>query len=96
MRDRDVIINPYYVSPDYRGHGLGAELLKFALSNNCENWGNVFAIVMGNNIASIKTLNKLGFSLIGYAEKNRFSYRLSETTTDRLVYRIKAKKGNTA
>ena len=46
MHRKDVLISPYYVSPEYRGHRLGGELLNVALSSDRFVWRKAFALVM--------------------------------------------------
>lgn len=83
---KDVLISPYYVSPEYRGHRLGGKLLNVALSSDRFVWRKAFALVKKNNAPSIRTLQKIGFSLVGYAKKSAWSYHISLEPTELLVF----------
>jgi len=53
----------YYVDPQYWGKGIGSQLLKYAISV-APNLGfnTLIAILISNNIPSIKLLQKFGFA----------------------------------
>jgi RimJ/RimL family protein N-acetyltransferase len=60
------IVLHYLIAPDERGKGLASRLLIMAMSEKRKIWGNnqVLAYTLPNNIASIKSLEKTGFSLV--------------------------------
>ena len=86
MHRKDVLINTYDVSPQYRSHRLGAKMLNIALSSDRFEWRKAFAVVNKNNVPSIRTLQKIGFTLIGYEKKSDWSYHISLKPTELLVF----------
>lgn len=86
LKKQDVLINPYYVSPEYRGHGLGGKLLKAAFADREEPWERVYAVVKEENLPSIRTLEKLGFHQIGFSDKSGWLHRLTEKKTKLCVF----------
>jgi phosphinothricin acetyltransferase len=57
----------YYIAPAYQRRGIGTALIEHALAA-CPALGirHLFAIVLENNQASIKLLDKMGFEQWGY------------------------------
>ena len=91
MDKNDVIINPYLVDSAYRGHHLGAQLIQYAMDDLINQYSKMWAVIEKDNIASIKTVESLGFSLIGYAKSKHFSWKLCNEQTNLVVYNIKSK-----
>lgn len=87
LKKNEVLINPYYVAPEYRGNGLGGDLLSAALSEIKDGKTAVWGIVLEDNLPSIKTLQKLGFSDCGCSKINFWSHRLTEERTERRVFK---------
>ncbi len=57
----------YYVHHDYQNAGIGTMLLEYAITNAYKyNIKTLFAILLDNNIASIKLLKKFNFEQWGY------------------------------
>ena len=62
--DNKVLLN-YLIAPQSRGKRLATKMLKIAMNEVRNHWHNVkvFAYTLPENIASIKSLEKAGFSL---------------------------------
>ncbi len=86
LKKTDVLINPYYVSPEYRGQGLGGKLIKAAIADRQEAWERVYAVVKEENLSSIRTLEKLRFAKIGFSEKHGWSHKLTDKQTKLPVF----------
>lgn len=86
LQQQDVLINPYYVAPSYRGSGLGGKLIESAISDSGTPWKTVYAVVKEDNLPSIRTLEKLHFQKIGYSDKKGWSHRLTERRTHLPVF----------
>lgn len=83
----EVLINPYFVFPEYRGNGLGGKLLKAAMEDGKKEWSSVWAVVLDDNEPSIRTLQRLGFSDCGFSDVKLWSHRLTKNKTGRRVFR---------
>lgn len=59
-----------YLDENYRGKGLGKELLQFAIEN-CDRYNIkvLLGFIFGHNIPSIKLFEKFGFKVWGNLEK---------------------------
>lgn len=87
MRRRDVLINPYYVDPRYRGQGLGGKLIEAAMKDGIEEWQTIWAVVCSDNLSSIITLQKQGFIECGFSRIGRWSHSLTKKETCRKVFK---------
>jgi phosphinothricin acetyltransferase len=60
----------YFVDNNYRGKGIGKELIEF-MESQCNNLGikTLFAIIIDNNEASIKLIEKCGYKKWGHLPK---------------------------
>ena len=87
MDKNDLIVNPYYVSEEYRGNHFGEIILRASLDNLPANTKNVWAIVLDDNIPSIKTLERIGFNIEGYSYVFHFSHHISDNQTDKYVFK---------
>ncbi len=60
----EVVLN-YLIAPDERGQGLASKMLAMAMDMKEDYWGNikVLAYTLPENIASIRSLEKTGFTL---------------------------------
>lgn len=79
-----------YVGKEYRGHGVGKELLK-ELLNMLQKEGNfesVFSLITGTNEASIKLHEKLGFEYAGVLKNSGVKFRQH---LDVVLYRFAVK-----
>ena len=87
MHKKDYLINPYYVTPKYRGNGYGGRLLAAAVADIKDNSSRIWAVVESDNIPSIKTLENLGFQHMGYAKKKYgWEYILTDFPTHLYVF----------
>jgi phosphinothricin acetyltransferase len=60
----------YFVDKNYRGRGIGKKLIEF-MESQCDNLGikTLFAIIIDNNEASIKLMEKCGYKKWGHLPK---------------------------
>lgn len=86
LKKKDVLINPYYVSPEYRGRGLGGKLIEAAIADREEAWETVYAVVKEDNLPSIRTLEKLNFVKLGFSDKSGWSHKLTDRQTKLPVF----------
>lgn len=91
----DYIISPYVIKEEFRGMGLGTQLLKDIVRNIKFN-GKIFAMVKKNNISSIKAMEKAGFQIVGQANivGIRRIYTLVDKNADFYVFEYRKNKGN--
>jgi L-amino acid N-acyltransferase YncA len=87
MEKNDLIVNPYFVCEECRGRKLGEKIVKAALNNMPTDTENVWAIVLNDNIPSIKTLQRIGFELEGYSHVVNSSHHIQQEPTDKLVFK---------
>ena len=69
MSTNDYEIGPCFTEPEYRGHGLYVKMLNWITSQQLLNKGNFYMIVDEDNIASIKGIEKAGFTICGFVKK---------------------------
>jgi len=65
----DVVIAPYVIAPGERGKGLGRLLIDTVISELYSGGGRVWAVVGEDNPASMKTLERAGFTRYSKARK---------------------------
>lgn len=87
MQTRDVIINPYFVSPEFRGKGYGEIILQMSTKDRQAEWHAAWAVVKADNLPSIAALRRTGFLQVGYSMKNGWSHHLTKTPTPLIVFR---------
>lgn len=63
----DIVIGPYVIMPEYQGHGLAAKLIEIILKNEISDFKYAYAYIKKDNIASIRTCEKIGFQYYGDA-----------------------------
>ncbi|MBC8183893.1 GNAT family N-acetyltransferase [candidate division KSB1 bacterium] len=68
-KDNEVVLN-YLIASEERGKGLASKMLEMAMDMKDDYWGNikVLAYTLPENIASKKSLEKAGFTLLNSAE----------------------------
>ena len=59
--ERDIIIGPYVVIEEYRGQSIASKLIKEVLKIKKGTYNYAFAYIKKENVASIKTCEKVGF-----------------------------------
>ena len=67
--DDEIVLN-YMIAPEERGQGLASKMLEMAMDIKENYWGNikVLAYTLPENIASKKSLEKAGFTLMNSSE----------------------------
>lgn len=81
MRKGDLLVNPYYVNPEYRGCGLAQKMLQLVQDDLKEQKGSVWAVVKEDNLPSIAVLKKTGFVQVGYSQKKLWSHCFTKEQT---------------
>lgn len=57
----DIVLGPYFISPQFRGRGYAKVLVKMTLQNCSYNYKNAFDWIHEHNYASIKVSEACGF-----------------------------------
>lgn len=80
-RDNEIVLN-YLIASEERGQGLASKMLKMAMDMKGDCWANikVLAYTLPDNIASKKSLEKAGFTLLNSAE-GKNCYKLNKGKT---------------
>ena len=88
---RDLVISPYVVKEDCRGQGIGTRIL--IDSKKLVPGRKIYALVMDDNISSIKAMEKAGYTFEGYAEHSGIQrkYVLQSKKSEFLVYSLNPK-----
>ncbi len=60
--EKDIIIGPYVVVEEYRGQSIASKLIEEVLKIRKGTYNYAFAYIKKENIASIKTCEKVGFT----------------------------------
>ena len=79
-KDKTILLN-YLISSESRGKKLASKMLKLAMNEVAEYWQNikVFAYTVPENISSIKSLEKAGFTLESSSNiKNCYIYNKND------------------
>ena len=79
-KDNGEIELNFLIASQSHGKGLGSKMLKMAINEVRNHWRNikVFAYTIPDNIASIKSLEKAGFSLVNSRDqKNCFVFEIT-------------------
>lgn len=86
--DKDIVVGPYYILPDFQGRSLASKLIKAILEFENGKYTTAFAYIKKNNIASIKTVEKLGFSYYSNAEVTKKMAFVKKNDDDNAQYII--------
>ena len=78
--EKDIVVGPYVIMPEYQGNGLAAKLIYRVLLTNKGKYEYAYAYIKKDNIASIKTCEKLGFSF--YKNAHVTSIKADVKSTD--------------
>lgn len=81
MLKGDLIINPYYVVPEYRGNGIAKQLINQVLLHRPNPSARIWAVVEKKNVPSVKVLQKVGFTFKGSVETCHWRHHISQTET---------------
>lgn len=76
-RRGDVLIGPYFILPEKRGQGLAAMLVTVCLKAELSENGKAWEFIQHNNIASIRTAEKVGFEYYSECRYSRYLRILS-------------------
>lgn len=93
--ENDIIVGPYMIMPKHQGKGLAGKLIAHILKMKCGSYRNAFAYIKRDNLASIRTCEKIGFRFFGNVEvtKVKADVKLSEKdATKHVLYRIEGGK----
>ncbi len=74
----DVLLAPYFIDSGSRGRGLAKPMLTEA---GKDHKGRVFALVLTDNTASVKTLSAIGYKDLGFVDTGGFIKRQTERPT---------------
>lgn len=77
--EKDIIIGPYVVVEDYRGRAIASRLIKEILAMRKGTYKGAFAYIKKENIASIKTCEKIGFKYFSDALVTRIICNVRKT-----------------
>ena len=92
LKKNDYVVSPYVVNPNYRGKGLGTQLLldikkEFNRTNN----GNLYAMVKKENMASRRAMQKAEAIVVGYAEIKGFTRKYIKVVSanpEYIIYKL--------
>ncbi|MBR4731757.1 MAG: GNAT family N-acetyltransferase [Lachnospiraceae bacterium] len=92
LKKNDYIISPYVINPEYRGMGLGTQLLR-NVGNAFTNFatGRLYAMVKIDNTPSIRAFEKVNATQMGYANIDgvfRKYKKCSRDSAEFLIYMI--------
>lgn len=65
--NEDIVVGPYFVAPEYRGNHYSELLVREILNLDSLKYNAAYDWVRKNNIASMKTSNRIGFTIVGTA-----------------------------
>lgn len=87
----DIVIGPVWTVPSERGRGYASKGIGFILHHAGIEYDNAYEYIAETNAASIRTVEKNGFSLAARCSEYGLLRTLRENETgDQLVYRYKA------
>lgn len=74
--DGDIIVGPYYVAEQHRGHGYAAQMADAVLHHCGISWEKAYAYIRNTNLPSIRTIEKVN---------GKFLFHVHNTVFRRLV-----------
>lgn len=86
----DIVVGPYVIMPEFQGKGLAAKLISIVLQQKKNSYNAAYAYIKKDNIASIKTCEKVGFRFYSYAEVTRIKADVKKTSdqeASHVIYR---------
>ena len=89
MKWRDMIINPYWTDTNFLRKGYASQVLKYIIDDQNESWKCLYAVVVNQNVASRRCLEKNGFEFVGYANRVLWTYHKTETKGQLMIYRYR-------
>lgn len=88
----DIVIGPIWVCPSYRGKGIGTKGIYAVLHLLNINYQNAYEFIDKKNLASIKSVEKNNYILIGAAKEHGLLKKIKLTDDgDLFVYKYKNK-----
>ena len=81
MSKGNLIINPYYVTPECRGNGIAKQLIKLVLLHRPNSAMRIWAVVQKKNIPSVKVLQSVRFDSNGFVETRHWGHCISQKDT---------------
>ena len=76
--EEDVVLGPYFVDPNYRGHGYAKELIRWTLEKGGLQYRYAYDYINKSNLPSIKASQACGFELCGELDIEGFLHNLIE------------------
>ena len=72
-RSNNQIVLHYLIASEFRGQNLGSKMIMMAVNKTCDEWfgKKIFAYTVPKNVASIKSLEKAGFTEESYDSKKK-------------------------
>lgn len=64
----DIVLGPYFVSPEYRGKGYAKLLVRMTLQRCSYDYRYAFDWIHKGNISSIKTSESIGMKVVGHLD----------------------------
>ena len=64
----DIVLGPYFVSPEYRGKGYAKVLVRMTLQRCSYDYSCAFDWIHKGNISSIKTSESIGMKVVGHLD----------------------------
>lgn len=79
---RDWLLGPYLIDRQHRGHGYAKEMLELVKQDMKSVDGRIYACILLDNPASIKTVEKIGYRQVGYLDaRSAYKKKLVEQST---------------
>lgn len=84
----DALLAPYWIAEKYRRQGLAYRMLDTLRKDPNLPFCTIYACVLTDNLASIRTLRKVGATLVGYLDKREASVkRLTQQQTNCTIWK---------
>ena len=84
--EKDIVVGPYVIMPEYQGNGLAAKLIRRVLLINKGKYQYAYAYIKKDNTASIKTCEKVGFKFYSFAEVTKIKADVKKTDDAKAHY----------
>lgn len=89
---KDIVVGPIFISPSLRGKGIGTIGISVILNELDLQYKYAYEFIAEDNIASIRTVEKNGYSFVGRAKEVGLLKNLVEADNgDYVVYRYSKK-----